>query len=109
MALFPPRLFRMKFQFAVIHRTMATLTNIANPNATASPLLAIGQGSGAESHRVPNSLNWKPAAGLGIAQVAEFRQFLLRWNRAFVAGRRAVPTPTASERKALGVQPGSPR
>jgi hypothetical protein len=66
MPTFPPRLLRIKFQFAMLHWTMATFAHVANPNATASSLLAILQCPGAESHRIPHPVNWKSTATLCI-------------------------------------------
>lgn len=106
MPLDPSRLEGIELQRPMSRRTMAALTNVANVNASPSPILRVGtHSSRRKPHRIPLPFPRQSRTTLRVAKIAELPQFFLRWGLTFMSRRRALPAPPASQRKPPRMQP----
>src|SRR5437899_5695067 len=112
----PDRSRQVKFQFAVCDRRVISFANIIEQqrvslnSAYTPPHIVpsrVERSRNRESHRIPYALLWRPTATAGIPQVAECFQNILRGEFAFVAGSRAVTTPSVAERQPRRMRPAA--
>ena len=108
----------VKTQAAMLDGPVRALTNIAELDYVASPLvrgvmaaalvsISVLLSRDSKAHRVPCAL-WRQAGAICcVSEIAELlERFSLR-NLAFMARRRAMTTPPASERQAGRMRPGA--
>lgn len=102
--MFPPRLRHIKLQRSVLCGTMLALAHVANLNAPATPAVT-AHSPARKPHRIPHSHPRQPPAAFRIAKVAELPQLLLRRSLSLMPRRRALPAPSASQRKPRRMRP----